>query len=211
MILGEFFDKIYCINLERRVDRWNETKLELEKFDLNRYVTRYVAIDGCNINSDIKEGSPLLDGELGLLMTHINIIMDSIDNNYKNILILEDDVIFTDDMFRISELIPLIPSNWDMIYFGGNHNINAGSNLTYVNESIIKLHNTFTTHCIGINNTVFESILNLLNGKSKQVDVYYRDMQSTNNCYGIFPSIATQRPGYSDIQNKVVNYGNMIK
>ena len=29
--LNDYFDKIYCINLDRRTDRWKETRVEFKK------------------------------------------------------------------------------------------------------------------------------------------------------------------------------------
>ena len=35
MILTDFFDKTFCINLERRGDRWEESIQEFKKYKLN--------------------------------------------------------------------------------------------------------------------------------------------------------------------------------
>jgi hypothetical protein len=50
MELKKFFDKIYCINLEKRLDRWDKVSVEFEKYGLTNQV--HVSIqraidDGC--------------------------------------------------------------------------------------------------------------------------------------------------------------------
>ena len=200
--MEKYFDKIYCINLNRREDRWNETLEELKKWGLSDSVSRYSAIDGNTLNND----TVINNGELGILTTHINIITEAKENNYNNILILEDDIEFTKEIENIDEYMSLVPSDWDMLYFGGNHNKHIGKEIKLLNEKIIKLNETYGIHCVVINNTVYDLILNLITKRNKPIDVYYADIQKSYNCYGFNPSIALQRESFSDIQNKNVNY-----
>jgi hypothetical protein len=90
-----------------------------------------------------------------------------------------------------------------MLWFGGNHNKHMGNKIDLINDQIIKCRNTYSTHCIGINENIYEDLINLLTNRLKPVDVYYSDVQNTHNCYSFNPSIALQRPSFSDIQNKV--------
>ena len=200
--MEKYFDKIYCINLDRREDRWNETLEELKKWGLSDSVSRYSAIDGNTLNND----TVINNGELGILTTHINIITEAKENNYNNILILEDDIEFTKEIENIDEYMSLVPSDWDMLYFGGNHNKHIGKEINLLNEKIIKLNETYGINCVVINNTVYDLILNLITKRNKPIDVYYADIQKSYNCYGFNPSIALQRESFSDIQNKNVNY-----
>ena len=139
--MEKYFDKIYCINLNRREDRWNETLEELKKWGLSDSVSRYSAIDGNTLNND----TVINNGELGILTTHINIITEAKENNYNNILILEDDIEFTKEIENIDEYMSLVPSDWDMLYFGGNHNKHIGKEINLLNEKIIKLNGEKTT------------------------------------------------------------------
>ena len=47
--LNLYFDKIYCINLDRRDDRWEECIVEFNKHNL--IVERYKAFDGKDLKS----------------------------------------------------------------------------------------------------------------------------------------------------------------
>ena len=101
MKLFDRFDKVYCINLDRRPDRLESFNTQVEKYDLGDY-TRISAVDGSKINiSDYKTTLKL--GELGLVLTNLQIIKDSKENGYNNILILEDDCSFTNEINIIQE------------------------------------------------------------------------------------------------------------
>ena len=202
MSLKKYFDKIYCINLDRGTDRWDETQTELKKWGLENEVVRYSGIDG----NTLKNETQIKGGELGILNTHLKIINESKEKEYKNILILEDDIEFTEKIKLLDEYMSIVPNDWDMIYFGGNHNKHMGKKINYLNDKIIKLEETYGIHCVAINDSIYDLILNVIDKRKKPIDVYYADIQKNYNCYGFNPSIALQRVSYSDIQNKVTDY-----
>jgi hypothetical protein len=208
MKITDFFDKTYCINLDRRFDRWEECLIEFKKYDIEN-VVRWSAIDGNNIN---KLGSCEKSSQTALILTNIDIIEDSIKNNLKNVLIMEDDIKFSDEVYNISEYFKYLPEDWDMVYFGGNHNSHMGVNPPLIiNEKVCKLHNTFKNHCVGINGKSFNTIINKLKEFNNPLDVIYTDLQRSLNVYCFYPLIATQRISYSDIEGRVVNYNWLIK
>jgi glycosyl transferase family 25 len=208
--ISEYFDKIYCVNLDRRKERWNESSSEFQKWNI-KGVERVSAIDGNNlIMSDYN--TSMNPGELGLVLTNINIIKDAIEKNYNSILILEDDVVFNDEINNISNYMELLPNDWNMLYFGGNHNTHMGLKPPHIiNEKVCKLHNTYTTHCIGIKNDLFEILLKVLPKLGNPLDVEYAKLQKIFNIYSFYPAIAKQRIGFSDIQNKTLDYNWLIK
>ena len=94
-MLEKYFDKIYCINLDKRTDRWIFFKNQCEKFSINS-VERISAVDGDLINQN-DYPNKFLKGEIGLLLTSIKIFEDAIDNGYENILLFEDDCLINDN------------------------------------------------------------------------------------------------------------------
>lgn len=206
MILTEYFDKIYCINLKRRQDRWKKCLKEFQKNNLEG-VERYQAVDGKLYDwSSTKYNPELLKGELGILESHINIITEAVEKGYSSILILEDDVYFTPEIAKLEEYLSEVPSDWDMIHLGGNHTY--GNVPEMVTEKIMRLHNTFATEAVIIKNTLFQKILDITKDRQHQIDAYYAMLQKTENIYGVYPNITLQKIDYSDIQNKVVDYFN---
>jgi hypothetical protein len=202
--LKKYFDKIYCINLDRRPDRYEKFISEISKFGITD-IERYSGVDGNTIVND----SPLLNGELGVLTTHMGIIDRCIDDGIKSVLILEDDVVFTEELRKLDEYMMAVPNNWDMIYFGGNHIY--GKPPLKINDKVIKLNFTVAIHCVAIKNTIFETIQAVLPHKKKAVDTYYAQLQNGYNAYGFYPNMAKQSIGYSDIQNRIVDYNGFFQ
>ena len=202
--LKKYFDKVYCINLDRRPDRYEKFTREMARFGITD-VERYSAIDGNTIAND----SPLLNGELGILTTHMGIVQKSNEEGFKNVLILEDDVAFTEELHKLDEYMQSVPEDWDMIYFGGNHVY--GKPPIKINDRVIKLNFTVAIHCVAIKNTLFETIQAVLPHKKKAVDTYYAQLQNGYNAYGFYPNMATQSIGFSDIQNRVVDYNGFFQ
>lgn len=209
-MLEKYFDKIYCINLDRRTDRWEHFLNQSKNFGLNDF-ERISAIDGGKLNpSDFS--SPLNQGELGLLLTTIKIFEDSIQNKYEKILILEDDCVFENELNKIDLFFRSLPSDWDMIYFGGNHNVHGGyPEPIVINDYVKKVSYTYSSHMIGFNIKIYEKIMSLLKTNQFPVDVVYSRLQKENKCYTFYPRLSTQLVDFSDIQNKVTNYNWLIK
>lgn len=209
MKLFDRFDKVYLINLDRRTDRLENFKKEVEKYDLGEY-TRICAIDGNNINPK-DYGSNLRSGELALILTNLQIFEDAQKNSYNSILILEDDCIFTEEILNIEEYFNVLPKDWDMLYMGGNHNTHGGTPPPErVNEKVVKLHSTFSTHFIGIQHNMINLIDKFVN-YTEQIDVCYTRIQKNYNVYSFSPAIAKQLVDFSDIQNSTTDYNWLIK
>lgn len=194
-------DKIYCVNLDRRADRWGETQVEMKRLNLQNRVFRYSAIDG----NEVGGKNRLLPGEHGLILTHINILKEAIDKGYSNILIFEDDVEFINDFENIDDYISKVPEDWDIIYLGGNHIRGPRK----VNDRISRVTKTYTTHAMLINSKSFQRLINELSKFNAQLDVIYTNLNL--RLYTCMPSIATQRVSFSDIQGGNVNYKPYIK
>ena len=85
-----YFDKIFCVNLDDRKDRWESAKLQFDKHKLE--VERISAIKGSGLNLDwppeIKEGA------VGCSLSHLFTMKMAKQMNLSNYLVLEDDIEF---------------------------------------------------------------------------------------------------------------------
>jgi glycosyl transferase family 25 len=212
MKLNEYFDKIYCINIDRRNDRWESCLKEFGKHQL--IVERFSAIDGNVDNHNL--GYPY-DNELAGAVSHLNVIKKAKELGLKRILILEDDVIFHDDLNNLfGEYVKNIPRDCDAFLFGGNH---VGGTLV-INDKVRKVYRSYALHAYGVNQNSFEFIINYMEHKINKVikegksiiknsvaaDFFMADTQQTLNWYCFYPHLAWQKEGFSDIQKNVVNY-----
>lgn len=203
-ILSTYFDKIYCLNLKRRPDRMEKIQLIFDNLGFDD-VERYECVDYRDmILPKIEDRSPLAVGNYGITQTNINIITEAKEKGYKTLLTIEDDVFFSDEVHKLKEYLDAVPNDWDMIYFGGNHMY--GTPPIKVNDKIIKLNKTISTHCVAFKDTIYDKLLEITKDRFKSVDNYYSDLHPTINAYGFSPSMAFQTVGYSDIQEQIVDY-----
>lgn len=196
------FDKVYCINLKKRIDRRESFINEVSKYNLGNF-DFFEAIDG----STIENNTRFTNGVIGLILTNIKLFEDAISKNYQSIIVAEDDCIFTDEVLKIQEYYNNLPTDWDMVYFGGNHQ----SEPIAINEYFNRLQHTFTTHFIIFKNTVFVEILERIKNLDSQLDVMYCDLQKKYSVYCSNRLIATQLPSHSDIEGGFTNYLHCIR
>ena len=123
-----YFDKIYVLNLDHRVDRMNKMLSRLQKNNITNYI-RFPAINGykepyySQWNNIKRRSFGFLEtpGSYGVLLSAYFIINHAIMNNYQNILILEDDIIFHKGFESLfSSKMSTIPQNWKLLYLGSS-------------------------------------------------------------------------------------------
>lgn len=210
MRLFDYFDKVYCINLDRREDRMNSFNEEVKKYNLGDF-ERFSAYDGRTLNMS-QYNTKLNPGELGLVLSNLELIKIAKKEKFKSILIVEDDCKFTDEVSTIEKYFNFLPEDWDMIYMGGNHNTHMGVvPPKKINELVVKLHSTYSTHFVGLNNTVYDHVEAGLTKFIEPLDVTYVRLQQIFNVYSFYPAIAKQIVDFSDIQNKITDYNWLIK
>ena len=196
--MTDYFARAYCINLDRRADKLLDSFREFVKHDLRVHV--YHAVDGNTVPYD----GELKKGVIGCFMSHRNIIRMAKDLGLSSVLVLEDDVAFDDDLNTKYEAWESeVPKDWDMLYFGGNHNVRE---ITRCSEHLMRATQTQTTHAYAVKSTAYDLILDRLSVMDKDVDVAYMDVQKQCNAYCFTPRLAWQRPSVSDIWNQHVDY-----
>lgn len=203
--LNNYFDKIYCINLDRRSDRWEKCEALFDKVKIQ--VERFSAID----KNSIVNNSKITNGQLACLYSHYNVVQTAKNFGYSKILILEDDVVFEENIDEIfKQSIDDIPEDWNMLYFGGNHL----HGLNHVKNNVYKTIYSLATHAYGIKNSFYDTILSKLKLAELPVDVYYASMHQQYPSYLIKngnSQLAWQDSGYSDIEECVCNYDYCLK
>lgn len=212
-------DKIFIINLKHRTDRKEHVLKELKEQNITNYeffeaikpTTEEVNKWNPNYCHYVKKDVHPLKFEnyrigcLGCLKSHLEIIKLSLERNYNNILILEDDTKFVNPFTNLIEYSDQIHNTYDMLYLSGSH---CGKKET-VSNNIIKIEGTNTTGSYLITKNVMEHIVKNINNYDKEIDVFYsKEIQPKYNCYCVIPHITHQLSGYSDIQQSLVNYGH---
>ncbi|MBV6644207.1 MAG: glycosyltransferase family 25 protein [Cyclobacteriaceae bacterium] len=155
MKLVDQFDKIFVINLDIRPDRRRLITRELRKIssseeDFQGKIEFYTATKPQTSN-----GFPSAS-VYGCFLSHYTIIKKAIDLDLRNVLILEDDLHFTDFFLRNEEKVidALANVQYDLAYLGYfiNNELNTSELLVPYKEQII------ATHFYAINSTVMKRL-----------------------------------------------------
>jgi len=214
MVLNDFFNKIYVINLERRLDRRTEILEELENFGI--FAELFEAIDGNKFDwsgyeyiyakgtgHDLKNGG-ISKSIAGLAKTHQLILQDAIKNGYESILILEDDAEFVDTLhYSFTQALAELPEDWDLFYLGSQNFIELPKPYSTL---LGRSSNTLGLHAIGINKKAYQALLDSIDFKFP-VDVNYMKKANSMNSFVALEQLVWQRPSYSDLLNFYVSYG----
>ncbi len=194
----DFFDEIYCINLDHRTDRWEQIQKEFEKVRILNRVKRFSAIK--------KD-----DGRVGCIKSALAIIKIAKAKGLNNVLIFEDDVKFIvkNPEKHLKKAISQIGNlDWYLFYLGAN----THEKLTKIKPNLILLKNGRATHTLAYNKKIFGTIIQRYEGietinKFQDIlDVYLADqIQSKHMCLMVNPMLTTQISDYSDIEKHIMN------
>jgi len=208
------YDKVYCINLDRRPDRFAE-------FHRN-------VIDGFGIDKNIFERMPGIDtstsglhGIVGCGLSHLKIWKDMIKNGYDSVLIFEDD--FTPVVSRevfdstVSKLYRDHPDftvcciSWvttrDSVLLRRDETFSFANGINTCAGYIISLE-----YAKAMYDEVSRGIINILHGEEihfNAIDIVWHKFQNhkwliSNDVIGI------QSPGFSDIQQQLMDYTHLF-
>jgi GR25 family glycosyltransferase involved in LPS biosynthesis len=111
------FDKVYVVNLERRPERLEHAKKEMEFAKIPFEV--FKAVDGGALDLKIPWIPRLTPGMLGCFESHFRIISEAVAKGYESICVFEDDVVFAPGFTEyMEEAIKSLPTDWQFCYLG---------------------------------------------------------------------------------------------
>ena len=187
------------INLDHRTDRRAEVEAELAPYFQPEKVTRFGAIK-------------LDRGALGCTLSHIAVLEMAKEKGWNNVLVLEDDAMWMTEQFeeayatvdRLSSSKPydviMLSSTCARWYLGSLKLISAQTASAYLVNS--SYYDTLLSN-FRESRDLFE-VSN--DGPKHAHDQYWKRLQERDNWFVVIPSLMKQRPGYSDIERKVVDY-----
>jgi len=192
----EFIEKVVYINLEDRPDRRAEIEDELAVFPKEK-VVRFNAIREKN-------------GNHGCSKSHIGALQMAADNGWENVLIMEDDCKWNkfETGYKILEQLATKP--YDVISLGGlggfidektykAHGFQTCTSYLVSKHYYPKLLNNFKS---GLEKLIVEDVYHGINC----IDQHWKLIQEEDSWFRILPHLVYQRPSFSDINKKFVDY-----
>ena len=148
--LNDFFDRVFCLNLERRPDRWAYVSGVFERFGIE--VERFNAFDSTNVMGTCGQ----TPSQFAFNLSQIEMVKHAWERGLRSALLPEDDVFFDPALNSVfSAAIEELPGDWDMLYLGGTHQRMP----VRFSPHVARLQETFTTHAYAVNGPAFEKIL----------------------------------------------------
>jgi hypothetical protein len=189
----DFFDAVFCLNLEDQAERWQEMARRFQVLDIAWRVERVPAVRA-------------LDPYVGHTQSFRGIVAEASRREYRNVLILEDDALFLDSTIDVmrAAVDDLARREWDLLYLGASvwsqsFPFATGSTVLQVPRGITSMH------AVAVNDTAFERILAELpvaddpgyadwQGEFVATDQYlsHRIDEGAFRAFLVWPRVATQ-------------------
>ena len=200
---------VYYINLDRRPDRNEQIQSELKKTNIDQ--TKINRIPG----HDVPEC-----GAYGCSLSHIDAVTNFLqtDDSIQTCLILEDDFQFVQDQRQVTHSVNMFLTDfkdkWDVCFLSLNLIYGEKTEQPYA----VRVFRSFCLSGYIINKQFAPQLLSnfkesaaLLKKEGTYVptlcvDNYMGRLQQTTNWFAITPRVGIQRPSYSDIEKRHVNY-----
>jgi hypothetical protein len=190
-----YFEKIYCINLDSRPERWAEACLEFAKAGISDRVERV-------------SGVVCEDPHEGCARAHLKAIEQAKRLGVSNCFIFEDDVwIIREEMDALSRAVHEVQNiDWDLFYIGG-----ATVGPAYqISPNLAKATAVYSTQSYAISSRLYDVVLKSWHPPAVYDIFLAQEIAPAYQCFFTIPIIAFQKTGYSDIENRVVDYRMMM-
>ena len=186
-------DAIFVINLLKRKDRRQQAEDELNKYDIPfRF---WIAIENEN-------------GAEGLRQTMVALFNHCIANGYKRVGIFEDDAVMIEDINAyMPKCLEQLPEDFDLFYLGCQHNQKFER---FYSENLLPVASAFSTHAVLWSASGMTKFIERCNGIPIDREIRNK-LQSDGKCFASFPMLVSQRPSYSDIEKKLIDWGKWLQ
>lgn len=130
-LLQQYFDKVLVLTVSHFKERQEKIKEKLSGISFefffgidkneitDEFIRKNYVYDKNNSLSVRQQFKEMNRGELACALSHRNIYQAMIDNNWKHVLVFEDDVLPDYDKLK---LLPVVlnelPDNWELLYLG---------------------------------------------------------------------------------------------
>lgn len=145
-----FFERIYCVSLKRRQDRWDKFEQRINQSDWPfGDIRRFDAIDGklCPPPQWWSQGG----GAWGCYRSHMQILETCLNEKVDSVLFLEDDALPVDGFReKVEDFIANVPADWGMLYLGGQHLFVNKNPPKKVNDKVYIPWNVNRTHAFAL-------------------------------------------------------------
>lgn len=199
------FDRIYYINLPGRQKRELNILMELRRLNVDPH--RIQRIDG--VKADF--------GALGCAQAHMHALEDAVRHGYQQVLVLEDDFVFVSNVhtvYRTLNKIWAMRLKWDVLMLSRVLKQFTPTSMDF----LLHVQAAQTTSGYAVNGQFapkllenFRSAVRKLQAAGRPqheacLDIHWQTLQPNSAWYATEPLLGHQRAGWSDIEQRFVDY-----
>jgi len=189
---------VFYINLKHRVDRMHQAETQFKSM---------------GVTAERVDAIPCRNGAIGCALSHIKCIELAKERRMPYACICEDDILFLDPEKTKQSVSNLLTSKWDVMLLGAN----IAPPYFKINNQCMTVRNAQTTTGYIIKQAYYDTLLQNIrtgisglllyqNPKVYAIDIYWKKLQKLDRWIILLPLSVVQRPDYSDIEGKHVNY-----
>ena len=202
-------DKVYAINLKKSADRRANIKAQCHKIGTQFELIE--AVDGeaenvewvnNNVNSKFEGWT---QGAAGLVYTTKKIIKEAKEKGYKSIMIMEDDIIFKDNVYKEGKrLFNKLPEDWELFHLASQNYMGVPVRF----GDLIRLTGAWSCQIYMISERIYDEYLEWLELVDRPIDsITSRIIHPKGKSYASITDLITTVPNYSTIRGAMMNYG----
>jgi tetratricopeptide (TPR) repeat protein len=192
-----YFDRTYLINSAKQTRRLKHVSARLSRLATD--FERFEAI--LPIAGEGRADKPALKpGHYAAARSHRAVLQRALEQGHERVLILEDDVVFRDDVAdRLTDLLPQLQElPWDIFYLG----LHLAEDGEPISANLGRVKRGFHAHAYAVTGRAIPRLLAIIDAAIEEGFNFdcYHDPQLLK-VYAK-PILAIQEPGYSDIQGR---------
>lgn len=215
---NDFFDEIFCLNLNRRADRWMKMNTRFQREGI--HVTRFEGKDG--VNKDVRIDYYLLKrektntrlrtiGAYAIILSYLKLLkMVMKQPHIKKVLIFEDDVLFHNEFGALfDDRVQKLPQNWEMWALAASQ---IGWNgVKYTDDRLFYSPSTkaqtYGLYAFALKREYIPTVISFLEKRiaPADVDIYRHHYNGERRIYISNPFLCAHSYGYSDNVNSMMD------
>ena len=155
-------------------------------------------------------------GIIGCGMSHLSVIQDAKSNKFPYILVCEDDVVFKNHSEMLQKIDNLKNEDWDVLLLGGN----MFAPYSIHSEDAYRIHRCFCATAYIVRSSYYDTLISCwqpalqelvkTGNRDYSLDMIWFKLQERDKWLLIRPLQVYQRPDTSNIENRFVDYTNIM-
>lgn len=188
----KYFDKIFVVSLPNEIGR-------------KRMEVMAPHLKGHGIDYEIWEGREAENGVIGLLSAMHYLFHFAIRFKWNNVLVLEDDNNWLVPFWpTMDEIWPQVPKDYHCLFLS----CNLLSRPARVSKNLLQIGSSYSTNAIVYSLDAIKLISPLIeeNYTTAYDILLMKHIQPLGKSYCTYPMLSSQRPGYSSIEKKEIDW-----